>query len=257
MGMGMGMVTLTGRRLRGQGEVPGSPAPRVQGPPSTPVRPAGPLGPQAPAQAHGALRPTARPQGATRPWGVDLLRGAAFIGLLSYAAHSLLGPGGHASDGVFEDWVFNALLLSGAALCLWRAACSEAERGAWGAMGLGLACWAAGEIIFTLDPGQVTQGSFPGLSDLPCRPPQSDRAGRPQRFNAARCARGCRALGSARSEARAGQRIRVRVHIASFGRRLLSGGRGVRVKMLLTGVLGGHTVSSAQTITLRSRGLRA
>jgi two-component system, cell cycle response regulator len=94
-----------------------------------------------------------------------LLRGLALVGLCAFAAHSLLGVGGHGLNSFFENWLFNGLLFAGAALCLLRAAVSPLERAAWSAMGVGLFCWALGEAIFTLDPGQVTQGSFPGTSD--------------------------------------------------------------------------------------------
>jgi two-component system cell cycle response regulator len=95
-----------------------------------------------------------------------VVRGVAVIGLLAYAAHSLAGLGGRSLDGLFENWVFNGLLCAGAALCVLRAACSRSERAAWSALGTGLGCWAIGEILFTLDPGQVTRGSFPGTSDF-------------------------------------------------------------------------------------------
>jgi two-component system, cell cycle response regulator len=95
-----------------------------------------------------------------------VLRGLAVLALCAYAAHSLVGFGGHGLDGFFEDWVFNGLLLAGAALCLLRAAWSKLERGAWIALGFGLGCWALGEVIFTLDPNELSGGSFPTLSDF-------------------------------------------------------------------------------------------
>ena len=101
----------------------------------------------------------------SRALAVRILRGTAVVGLGAYAVHSLAGLGGHAMDGVFEDWVFNGLLLAGAALCLLRAAWSPLERGAWSALGVGLGCWALGEALYTLDPGQITGGTFPGPSD--------------------------------------------------------------------------------------------
>jgi len=103
--------------------------------------------------------------GRPRAVAVGLLRRLALLGVCAYAAHSLLGLGGHALDGLFENWIFNGLLLAGALLCLLRAAWSGQERGAWGALGIGLGCWAAGEILYTLDPGQVGAGSFPAPSD--------------------------------------------------------------------------------------------
>src|SRR5271170_3372529 len=97
---------------------------------------------------------------------VKAIRALALLGLALYAAHSIAGLGGHGLDKLFEDWVFNWLLLASAALCLMRAAWCRAERRAWLALGIGLGCWAAGEILFTVDPGQVTEGSFPAPSDF-------------------------------------------------------------------------------------------
>jgi two-component system, cell cycle response regulator len=97
---------------------------------------------------------------------VRVLCTAAVLAVCGYAAHSILGLGGRTLDRLFENWVFNALFFAGAALCLLRALWCSYERGAWIAMGLGLGCWALGEVLFTLDPGQVTAGSFPSTPDF-------------------------------------------------------------------------------------------
>ncbi len=97
---------------------------------------------------------------------VRILRAAGLVGLGAYAAHSLFGLGGHGLDDVFENWVFNTLLFVGAALCLLRAAWSKLERAAWMVLGIGLACWALGEVLYTLDPAQVTNAPFPSTSDF-------------------------------------------------------------------------------------------
>jgi hypothetical protein len=73
-----------------------------------------------------------------------------------------------------------------------------------------------------------------------------------RRALAARCARGCRLLGSAKYEARAGQKTRVRVHMASYGRRLLARHKALRVTLTATSVSGGLTASTVRTITLRT-----
>jgi diguanylate cyclase (GGDEF)-like protein len=97
---------------------------------------------------------------------VRVLRAAALVGLCAYAVYSVADVGGRVLEDVFENWVFNGLLVASSALCLARAARSGAERGAWAALGVGLGCWAIGEIIFTLDPAQVTAGTFPATSDF-------------------------------------------------------------------------------------------
>jgi len=97
---------------------------------------------------------------------VRLLQALSVIGVLAYALHSLAGLGGRGADGFFENYLFNALLFCGSALCLLRALFCDSERGAWSALGLGLGSWAVGEVIFTLDPAQVTSGPFPSTSDV-------------------------------------------------------------------------------------------
>ena len=97
---------------------------------------------------------------------VRALRVLVVIGLGAYAAHSLAGVGGRGLDDLFENWVFNALLGAGAALCLLRAASSPVERAAWNTLGVGLGAWVLGEVIFTLDPSEVTSGTFPTTSDF-------------------------------------------------------------------------------------------
>jgi YVTN family beta-propeller protein len=72
------------------------------------------------------------------------------------------------------------------------------------------------------------------------------------RARAARCARGCRPLGTASYEARAGQKVRVRVHIASFGRRLIAAKKSVRVTLTATSVAGAETATLTRTIAMKS-----
>src|SRR5208282_2731709 len=76
--------------------------------------------------------------GSSRGTLVRAIRGLALLGLALYAAHSILGLGGHGLDKLFEDWVFHGLLLASAALCLMRAAWSGVERRAWLVLGIGL-----------------------------------------------------------------------------------------------------------------------
>ncbi len=104
----------------------------------------------------------------SREVAVRVLGAAAVLAVACYAAHSMLGFRGRGLDGLCENWVFNALFFAGAALCLFRAVWCSYERGAWLAMGVGLGCWALGEVLVTLDPGQVTAGSFPSTPDFLC-----------------------------------------------------------------------------------------
>ena len=145
------------------------PEPRPAGPRGTP-----PLSPRVGAQTldgllggAGVITPRSELKlSASRFLAVRILRAGALVGLAAYAIHSLTAVGPQSLDGFFENYLFNALLLSGSGLCLLRASFSECERGAWAALGVGLGSWAIGEVIFTLDPSQVTSGPFPSISDF-------------------------------------------------------------------------------------------
>ena len=77
---------------------------------------------------------------------------------------------------------------------------------------------------------------------------------RRSRAVAARCGRGCRTLGSATYEARAGGKLRIRVHIASLGRRLLAHTQTLPVTLTATTFSAGRPLTSARAITLRAPG---
>ncbi len=113
------------------------------------------------------LRVAGHPRSAQRTvhTAARLLRGASVAALSVYLLHSLVGLGGRPLGPLFEDVVYNALLGIGALLCLLRAVTGERERGAWAAMGIGLASWTAGEILNTVNPGLLS-GGFPATTDL-------------------------------------------------------------------------------------------
>jgi len=50
---------------------------------------------------------------------------------------------------LFEDWIHNTVVTAAAALCLAHAALFERQRRASLAFGAGLACWAAGDLVWT------------------------------------------------------------------------------------------------------------
>jgi two-component system cell cycle response regulator len=96
---------------------------------------------------------------------IRLVRAGGVLGLAAYAAHSWLGFGGRELAGVFENWVFNALFVMSAILCLLRGLWFPDERAAWVSLGIGLGTWSIGELLYTIDPGQLASGTFPAPSD--------------------------------------------------------------------------------------------
>ena len=72
---------------------------------------------------------------------------------------------GGAVTAVFEDYLYNALLLCGAAFCLWRAAVITEERLAWSIMGAAIVAWTAGDILWTVLWAKDPNAPYPSASD--------------------------------------------------------------------------------------------
>ena len=90
---------------------------------------------------------------------------AALAGLVAYALISALAENGGGLDTFAQGWLYNALMLAAAGLCLSRAVLVRAERYAWLAMGLGVAAWSAGEIYYAVHLAGLEEPPYPSLSD--------------------------------------------------------------------------------------------
>jgi YVTN family beta-propeller protein len=105
---------------------------------------------------------------------------------------------------------------------------------------------ARGEVVIPLVcPATASQGCR-GTIRIRLAEPRAKRAA------AANCARGCRSLGSAHYQARAGQKIQIRVHIASFARKSLRRRKTLAITVIATSVSGGSTVTTTHAVRLKS-----
>jgi diguanylate cyclase (GGDEF)-like protein len=103
------------------------------------------------------------------PQGKLALRIAAIAGLLALAfhiAHGQFGLGGPGADSFTYDWLYDAVIIGGAASCLIRAAVVRDERVPWLIFGTGLAFNAAGEVYYSLAFGDAGTVPSPSLADL-------------------------------------------------------------------------------------------
>jgi|HubBroStandDraft_4_1064222.scaffolds.fasta_scaffold05463_2 two-component system cell cycle response regulator len=71
-------------------------------------------------------------------------------GLGVLVLHTTVGLGGPHTNELFDDYVYNALMLGAAFAVIARGVTVEAQRPAWLAMGAGVLCWSLGELYFTL-----------------------------------------------------------------------------------------------------------
>ncbi len=86
-------------------------------------------------------------------------------GLAAYGAHVAFGFGGAGSEGFFQDWLYNALVLSAAVSCLVRGVVVRVERARWLSLGAGLLCLFSGELYYTLHLSQLEDPPYPSLAD--------------------------------------------------------------------------------------------
>jgi two-component system, cell cycle response regulator len=104
---------------------------------------------------------------ASRTSGI-VLRGCWLAAGLLLAVFTLqMGTGlaGEAVTSIFQDYLYNGLLLAGAGFCLWRAAAVSEERAAWLVMGAGLVSWTAGDVVWTIAYADDPNPPYPSLAD--------------------------------------------------------------------------------------------
>jgi two-component system cell cycle response regulator len=99
----------------------------------------------------------------TRRAAVAALLSIAVLGTLAHGALALVGAG---RDSAFEnDWLYNCALVAAALACLCRGLWLPRDRWAWLALGIGLACWSAGDLYWSLAYAHVNRIPFPSPSD--------------------------------------------------------------------------------------------
>ena len=89
--------------------------------------------------------------------------GAALVCVLHLEPFRLGGPG---LDTAINDWLYNAVLVSGALACLWRGVAVRANRAAWLALGMSLAFWGAGDIYWSAVVQHQHPQPYPSVADL-------------------------------------------------------------------------------------------
>ncbi len=100
------------------------------------------------------------------------VRAVVFVGglvglclLVAFAAHAVLGLGGAGTDALFNTWIYNALMLTGAVACLLRAVVVRREGAAWALLGVGLLLYTGGEIYYSAMLAGQASVPIPSLAD--------------------------------------------------------------------------------------------
>ena len=83
-----------------------------------------------------------------------------------FAAQALSGAGGARADEIFGNWVYDAILLGAALVCVARGVLVRRQRWVWLTMGAGLLAWTAGEIYYWVGAPESGELPIPSLADL-------------------------------------------------------------------------------------------
>jgi len=89
----------------------------------------------------------------------------SFVALAVFALHAGLHFGGKGLDSLFNDWVYNGLVLISALSCLVRAVSTREHRTAWLLLGAGLLAWTAAEIYGSVVLAHDDNPPVPSVSD--------------------------------------------------------------------------------------------
>ncbi|HEY2766626.1 MAG TPA: diguanylate cyclase [Solirubrobacteraceae bacterium] len=76
------------------------------------------------------------------------LVGLGTVLLGAFVVRALTGFGGASMQQLCATWISDAIALSAAAVCLWRAASERRDRAVWGFAGLGVVAWGLGNAYF-------------------------------------------------------------------------------------------------------------
>ncbi len=96
-------------------------------------------------------------------WARRCAQALALAGLSAFVLHAATGAGG--PDVVYDEWIYNGLLVLAAGACLARAAAMPEERRPWLLLGLGLAAWTAGDLHYAIAFSASEEPPFPSLGD--------------------------------------------------------------------------------------------
>ena len=90
---------------------------------------------------------------------------ALMAGVALHVAHGLFGVDFGLPATVFDDWLYNGVLIASALVCVTRAVLVREERLAWALIGVGLLAWSAADLYYTLVLAKLDAPPYPSISD--------------------------------------------------------------------------------------------
>jgi hypothetical protein len=89
----------------------------------------------------------------------------ALAALLAHAAHTGLGVGRPDLNALFDDWIYNALMIGAAGAVLLRGIVGPTDRAAWLVLGAAAMAWSGGDLYYSLVLADHPEPPLPSVSD--------------------------------------------------------------------------------------------
>ena len=87
------------------------------------------------------------------------------MGIAIHVAHTVFGLGQGTHDFLIQEWIYDAVTASCAAVVLARGVLRPEQRWSWLAIGFGLALWAGADLLWTLSYSRLDEAPFPNAAD--------------------------------------------------------------------------------------------
>src|SRR5687767_6433667 len=104
-----------------------------------------------------------------RSWGratAGVLLAAAAAGVLAHASFTLLGLAKPGLDRLFNEWLYDGVIVAAALACLLRGILVREERIPWLVIAAGVWMWALGDVYWNFKLAKLDEIPYPSLADL-------------------------------------------------------------------------------------------
>ncbi len=92
--------------------------------------------------------------------------GVGVAGVLVHALYAIGGIGKPSLSRVFNEWVYDGVIVAGAVACLLRGALVRRERAAWLIVGAGVMSWALGDVYWNYHTARYGDIPYPSIADV-------------------------------------------------------------------------------------------
>jgi diguanylate cyclase (GGDEF)-like protein len=100
------------------------------------------------------------------PLAVAVLLAVAAAGTLAHASFAVFGVGKPALDQVFNEWVYDGVLIAAAIACLLRGILIRRERAAWLMIAIGVLSWTVGDVYWNFELAALDEIPYPSVADV-------------------------------------------------------------------------------------------